>query len=261
MIYQEITNKKTGKQLVSIIGEDFEQVDPIKYYEDSFILKRMILAGVPVDELNGEGEITEKSKNLFIESIKLWREKHRKINQLQIPHNLIKLLSTTKKSEQEKLLKGVILTPEILISFFFKAHSDCGYTLSQYSSEILPKGVDKSKMPLAYILKKTEIEIFGKTELSDGQLKQAIQHRKVTVAKFLERGNNWHCFFTTFKSLKGEETWQGQKQPHFHYISDRFGLIRENVILELKSAKYKLGNLPHITIRGYGNQPPIEEQK
>lgn len=258
MIYQEITNKKTGEKLIGFIGEDFERLNPIKYYGDSFIVKKMILQGIPMEELNGEGKISEKSKSIFIESVKQWKEKESEINQTQIPANLIGLLSTNKKGDQEKLLKGLNLNPDILVALLFKAYSDFGYTLSQYSSEIPQKGVDLSKMPFAYEVKDEAVKVFGNTELSDGQLRQAIQHRKVIVAKFLDNGDRWHCFFTTFKSLRGEETWLGQNQPHFHYISNYFGLTREKVIEELKSEKYKLGNLPHIKLSEYGNQPEEE---
>ena len=254
-MYQEITNKRTGEKLSGFIGEDFERVDPIKYYGDSFIIQRMILRGVPNEELNGQNKITEKSKSIFIDSVKLWREKLIEINQTPIPKNLITLLSTNKKSEQEKLLKGVVLNPDILVALLFKAHSDFNYTFSQYSSEIPQKAVEASKMPLAYEVTEDEVKIFGKTELSEKQLRHAIQHRKVTITKFLDKGTNWHCFFTTFKSLRGEETWLGKNQPHFHYISDSFRLTREKVIAELKSDKYKLGNLPHIKLTEYGNQP------
>ncbi len=258
MIYQGVLNKNTGEELIQLLGEDFECLNPIKYYGDSFIVKQMILQGIPIEELNKETKITEKSKSIFIESVKNWKQMLSEIGKTQIPKNLLALLNTTKKSDQEKLLKGIELNPDILIAFIFKAFSEYGYTLSQYSSRIPQKGVDLSKMPFAYEVKEKEVKIFGKTELSDGQLRQAIQHRKVTIAKFIERGDTWHCFFTTFKSLRGEETWLGQNQPHFHYISNSFNLTKQQVIAELKSDKYKLGNLPHIKLTEYGNQPDKE---
>lgn len=256
MLFKRLFNKKTGEQLISFVDGDCEKVNPIKHYEGYFIVSRMILQGVPVEEMNKEVPISERSKQIFISVAKQWREKLSIISQTPIPQNLVTLLSTNKKSEQEKLLRGIELNPDLLIALLFKAYSDYGYTMSKYSSEISQKGIDISKMPLAYEVRDDgEVKVFGKTELSDGQLKQAIAHRKVTVVKFLEKENNWHCFFTTFKSLRGEEVWLGQNQPHFHYISSAFGITREKVIAELKSDKYKLGNLPHIKLTEYGNQP------
>lgn len=44
-------------------------------------------------------------------------------------------------------------------------------------------------------------------------------------------------------------------QPHYHYISDKFGMPRDKVLAELKSRDYSLGLLPHIDLLDYGDQP------
>lgn len=255
MIQREIINKKTGEKLIMFEDGDFEYEKPIKHYGDGFIVKQMVLSGIPNEELNGEKKPTEKSKEIFIKAVLHWREMLAKFKAVKIPESLVQILGTNKKADQEKLLKGIILTPDILMGLLIIAEEQ-GYTLSQYSSEFSQKGVDLSKMPLAYRVKENgEVETFGKTELSDGQLKHAIEHRKVKVTKILDKGDEWHCFFTTFKSLRGEEIWLGEKQPHFHYISNAFGIDRAEIVNQMKSEKYKLGNLPHIKLEEYGNQP------
>jgi hypothetical protein len=255
MIQREIINKKTGEKILSFEDGDFEFQKPVKYYGDNFIVTQMVLAGIPNEELNGEREPTEKSETAFIKSTMRWKQKLLNFKSVRISKNFISLFGTTKSNQQENLLKGQILTPEILMAIIIKA-DELGYTLSQYSSEHYPKGIDLSKMPFAYRVKNDgEVEKFGETELSDGQLKQAIEHRKVKIAKILDKGDEWHCFFATFKSFRGEETWLGEKQPHYHYISNSFGISRTEVINQIKSNKYKLGNLPHIKLEGYGNQP------
>lgn len=251
----KIFNKKTGEAMFRFSDKDIVSVDPIKYYGDFFIVKQMILRGVPDDELNGKTAPSEKSKEIFIESTKLWLEKLNQIRSVEIPEDLIKLLSTTKKADQEKLLKDIELTPDLIAAFIFEACENHGYKFSQYKNEIPQKGLDISKLPLAYEVKEDgEVKIAGSTELSDGQLKQAMEHKKVTIGKFLEKDDDWHCFFTNYKSLRGEESWLGKNQPHFHYISSGFGLSKEQVIKELKSKKYKLKNM-HVTLKEYGNQP------
>ncbi len=257
MIFKKIFNKKTGEALFSFSEHDtIESVDPVRHYKDFFVVKLMIMRGIPNEELNGKTKPSEESKKVFIEAVQLWNEKYTEIKSTPIPDNLIQLLSTTKKSEQEKLLKGIELTPALLAAFIFESYEKYGYKLSQYKTEIPQKGVDLSKMPFAYEVKENgNVKSFGKTGLSDGQLRQAIKHRKVTIGKFLEKGDIWHCFFTNYKSLAGEETWLGKNQPHYHYISNSFGLDKEKVIKELKSDKYNLGNLPHIKLTEYGNQP------
>ena len=93
------------------------------------------------------------------------------------------------------------------------------------------------------------ISIIGETTLKEGELKNVILHRKKIVANFLDKGNEWHCFYLTFKALAGKETWN-KGQPHCHYLSDKFGVSREEVIQGIKT-----GNIPstpvHIGIKGY----------
>lgn len=256
MIFTKIFNKKTGEALFKFSDQNIvESVDPVKYYKDFFIVKQMIMLGVPNDELNGKTKPTEEGKQIFIKAHKLWNDKYTQIKSTQIPENLIKLLSTTKKSEQESLLKGIDLTPDLIAALIFEASEKYGYKLSQYKTEIPQKGIDLSKMPFAYEVKVSgEVKKIGKTELSDGQLKQAIKHRKVTIGKFLEKGDIWHCFFTNYKSLSGEETWLGQKQPHYHYVSSGYGIEKKKVIKELQSDNYKIKSY-HVGLKDYGNQP------
>ncbi|SHG11482.1 hypothetical protein SAMN05444483_1056 [Salegentibacter echinorum] len=140
------------------------------------------------------------------------------------------------------------------MGFLLKA-GDNGFLLSQYSSNFQTSAIDKEKLPFAYMLNEDgEIEKFGKTELTDGQLKQALEQRSAKVAKILEKDGGWHCFFITYNSIGGKENWQNGK-PHFHYISNYFGIKKEDVIEQIKSKKYKLGNLPHIALDDYGVQP------
>ncbi len=77
----------------------------------------------------------------------------------------------------------------------------------------------------------------------------------MTISKFLEKEGVFHCFFTNQNSLNGVETWLGKKQPHFHYISNGFGIEKGKILKELSSKKYKLGSLPHLKITDYGKQP------
>ena len=246
---------KTGEKLLMFKDGYFEYEKPIKHYGDGFIVNQMVLRGIPNEELNGDKKPSENSKQIFIEARIYWQEMLQKYKAVEVPNGFLKLFGTTKKDEQENLLKGQILTPDILMGLLIKAEEQ-GFTLSQYSSEYSQKGVNLSKMPFAYQVKENgEVQTYGETELSGGQLKQAIEHRNVKVAKILDKGNEWHCFFATFKSLKGEETWLGKKQPHYHYISNAFGIHRTEVVNQIKSEKYKLGNLPHIKLEDYGNQP------
>lgn len=252
MRIREIINKKTGEKIISFGGEDFENVNPDRHYYDACFVKSMMLL-VP-DELRGRKEPSEQGKQILLETAKNCREFINSFRAVEIPKQLLDLLITTKKREQQKLLNGLVLNPDILMAFLLKA-GDNGYVLSQYSSEFQPSAIEKEKMPYAYMINEDgEIQKFGKTELTDGQLKQALEQRSVKIAKIIEKDEEWHCFFITYNSIGGKENWRNGK-PHFHYISKYFGIKKEDVIEQIKSKNYKLGNLPHIALDDYGNQP------
>ena len=180
------------------------------------------------------------------EAIKMWQEEFRNIMTQKLPDGIFKILHAASKKEQIKLLKGVSLTSEELSLFIYKAWEDYGFTYSVYTSQHNHKGLDDALMPrFAYKEENDEITSIGDTELTDGQIKQAIDHRTVIISKLLDKGSLWHCFFLTYKSLKGEENYKSG-QPHLHFISHTWGLSREYVLQQLKSKDYKLSSLPYI---------------
>lgn len=235
---ENIIYDEDGKGFIrAYVGTDIEFADPIKYYseheikkhkteiKDLLFMKNAFLAS----KLN-EDFFTKKA-------LKHWEEKLNEINNTVVPDNFLHLLDSTTKADQIKLLKGQSLTPEQLIAFIFKAWRDYDFTFSQYTVEHPHKGLDESQLPTFIHFEDKKVKTIGKTSLTDGQLKNVIEHRKVIVAKFFDKGDNWHCLFVTFNSLAGKENWQGG-QPHFHYISDKFGLTREEVVNRIKSGNY-----------------------
>ena len=186
------------------------------------------------------------AKVLRKNAIKFWEEHYKSLMEKVVPENLFNILESSSKKEQIQLLKGVSLTGNELTSFIFKAWQKFGFTYSTYYSEHSHNGLDETKMPaFAYKEDNSNIVSIGSTSLTDGQIKQAIDTRKVIVSKFLDKGENWHCFFLSFRSLKGQENWNGG-QPHLHYISHKWGLTRSYVLEQLRSKDYKLPSLPHI---------------
>lgn len=131
MIQQVISNRRTGEKLLSFEDGDFEMKNPIKHYGEETIVKQMILKGVPTEELNGEKEYSKKSEELFKNAFDFWIGLKKEFQNVKIPENLIQLLKTDNKKEQQRLLQGLLLTPEILTSFFFTAYHDFGFTLLQ----------------------------------------------------------------------------------------------------------------------------------
>jgi hypothetical protein len=251
MIRRQKIYDEEGKGVWSMTSsQDFEYADPVKFYSEWFIGSRASLmidffllkkAPVPRSLIEKFSWETAKSE---------WDEKEAEICATEVPEALINLLKSTSKKEQVQLLKNLNITPEQLIAFIFRAWKE-GYSFSQYHSEHHPKDVDNKEMPKLVEVRKNEVKTVGETNLSNGKLKQILEHRKVLVAKFFDKADNWHCFFVTYNSLGGKETWQ-EGQPHYHYISDKFGIPREKVVEELKKREYKLGNLPHIALDDYG---------
>ena len=53
--------------------------------------------------------------------------------------------------------------------------------------------------------------------------------RKVVQARIYHRNEHWHCFYFTFKGLAGLESGMMGAKPHYHYISDKSGISREEL--------------------------------
>jgi hypothetical protein len=240
-----------GKGFYTIFqSPDFEYIDPIKHYAESFITSSVSMMRDIIFFKKPPVPSSFIESYIHKEAMKDWFKKFEEINVTKIPNKLILLLSSTTKKEQVKLLRNLSITPDQLIAFIFKAWTDYGFSFSQYTSEHHHKDLEKSEMPKLIEIKDDKVYKVGKTSLTDRQLKQAVENRKVVVSKFLDNKSTWHCLFLTFESLKGKETWK-DGQPHYHYISDKFAIPRQIVVEQLKSSRYSLGNLPHIDLIDY----------
>lgn len=84
------------------------------------------------------------------------------------------------------------------------------------------------------------IEHYGETSLTDGQMKEIITISQFVLARILNNGEHWHCFYQTRRGLLGNEPGKYGSKSHIHYISDSFGLSLEDVI-----KGFKAGICPH----------------
>ena len=240
---------------IASISEDIEFVDPISYLARRTIKTRILVYKQILKLKNPTCTDDAIAKAAVRQGEIDWKEHYNDLIKTEIPPALISLLKADSKKDQIKILKGLQLTPENLWVFIFKAFTDYGYTYSEYRTERLPKNIEKVSMPkLATLNRKTgKVKKVGGSSLTDGQIKQAIEQRKVVSAKFMDNANGWHCFFITYRSIGGEESWKNG-QPHFHYISDKFGISREDAVNQFKSDSYPTTSV-HIELLGYGNQP------
>ena len=140
------------------------------------------------------------------------------------------------------------------MSLIFKSYQDYGYLYSKYVFENLPNGFEDKKLPKLFHVKEDgTVYKVGETDLTDGQLKHIIEHRKVIVSHFFEKDDLWHCIFNTYASLAGRENHK-DGQAHFHYISSSFLLTKQEFIDSMDNGKYRSTKV-HIDLLDYGHQP------
>lgn len=244
---------ENGKYIVFEIG-DCEFVNPIEYYRDAYIQKQIrmywaISSGLKKEFEKNKLEMSDAEIQRLFEKRALsdWEEFFSEKSATKIKPNYLGLLEAERKPDQEKLLKGQTISTYELFAFIIYAFKELGLTFSQYTFRHSQKGIAPTDLTdFTHIKEDGTVVTSRETKLSDGQLKQAVEHRVVMVAKFIGDNENWHCFFTNYKSLKGKEKAYKGGQPHFHYISSKWGMTREQVIEQLSNRKYKLPSIPHL---------------
>lgn len=252
---------KDGNGFYRIFWDDnVEKVNPIEYYKQYELQKRAI-SYRDILEIKNPILTAKLSDDFFIRFAKekLNEEKFWEIKeQTEVPKNFLKLFETTRKKDQESLLRGLSINPEQLISLIFKSFKDYDYLYSRYRFENLPKGLENKKKPkIADISEDGVIKTVGETDLTKGQVKNMIEQRKVIIAHFFDKVDDWHCLFITYNSIDGKENWK-DGQPHFHYISSAFGVTRDDFIESMKNGQYKSTSI-HIDLLEYGNQTITNE--
>jgi hypothetical protein len=230
-----------------------EKVNPVEYYKTYELEKR---ATILRDLLNVKNPIlaSQLDNNYFIrkaeETLVGFFEKFEKT---EVHNNFLVLLKTTRKKDQIPLLRGLSLNPDELMSLIFKSYNDFGLLYSKYLFENLPDGFEGRKLPKLFHIKEDgTIEKVGETDLSDGELKNVIEQRKVIVSHFFEKEDFWHCFFIIYNSIAGKEN-HNNGQAHFHYISSSFTISKEEFIESMRTGKYKSTSI-HIDLLNFGNQ-------
>jgi len=156
----------------------------------------------------------------------------------EIPENIKKVLKEEHtKKEQVALLQSVELSKEQLGAIFLFA-GKLGYSFSHYRHDKEEKRYGNVP-PFIYLKDDNSVESVGSTQLSDGQLKDIVLSSNFIVARILDNGTHWHSFFQTRRGVMGKESGKYGTQSHLHYISDAFGISREDFVKEIKSGHYR----------------------
>lgn len=241
--------------------EDFEFVNPIVQISSLFIRSNIWFDMKILTAKEFKASSTVVDEFFLKRALSEWTVEYNKIITTPLPDNLHKLLEANSKVEQNKCLKGLSLTSDELIAFVFMAFEKYGYKYSQYKAYHNYKGLDETLLPKVIHIEDDEtLKTIGNTILTEGQQRQVIEHRKVTVSKFFDNDKNWHCFFLTYRSLRGKENYK-DGQPHLHYISDKWGITRDEVLRQLTSKDYRLPSLPHIDFHTHRNPRCNDENK
>jgi hypothetical protein len=178
------------------------------------------------------------------EGLKVWAEQYQKIMKEDLPENIFQLLTCNNKTTQIKLLKHpLFFTTKSLSKFIFQAWQKYGFKYSVYHFEHHQKGLNPKELPNAFLKEDNSFRIYGKTNMKDGQLKNALDGRKNTMVKFLDNGETWHCFYYNYKSINGQEN---HDIPHIHYISNNWTIPREAVLKELGERHHKFSSSVHV---------------
>lgn len=177
--------------------------------------------GLVVDEQIFYDRAYEETRALIIKTI----TRHK------VPAQLTDLLKNESlpKRQQEKLLKNLILTADDILCFLFEADVQ-GWLLDVYYFEKHPERYDEKQKPYCYAEKNDgSVETIGHTDMTEGEMKALLHDRKAIVARVFHKGEHWHCFYHTLRGLAGEESGENGSKPHWHYLSDKFGITREEL--------------------------------
>ena len=234
--------------------ERIEKVNPVEYYKTFELEKRKIALR---DLLNAKNPFLTSllDDDFFIKNAENTLVGFfEQFDKVEVHKNFLELLNTERKKDQVRLLKGMTINPDQLMSLIFKSYNDYGFVYSKYCFENLPMNLQEKKLPkLFHVNDDGTIKKVGETDLTDGQLKNIIEQRKVIVSHFFEKDEIWHGFFLTYNSIAGKEN-HNNGQPHFHYISSGFEIAKEDFITSMENGKYLSSNI-HFDLLEYGNQP------
>lgn len=139
------------------------------------------------------------------------------------------------KKQQMKLWRGFELRTRDLLWFNWLAQK-AGYLLDVRVIETHPKVFDEKKLPRVF--RETEdgsIDKIGDTDMKEGEMRALLQQRKVQNVRIYHKGDVWHCFYGTMRGLNGQEQGAIGSHPHYHYISDKWGIKLEDLLQRMQA--------------------------
>lgn len=172
-----------------------------------------------------------------------WQKRFQMAIKTELPEPLTALFELHRKKDQINALDGFCLRSDDFINFIIQAGDSHGYKWSRYIGWYKPKDLEKKKFPaFIYRMDNGAITHHGSTDLSENQMKLALAEERMTIADFLDKGDSWHCLFRTKKGLFGNEE-PHKNWPHWHYLSNAWGIPRKEAVEKLKSYRYSIKSI------------------
>lgn len=226
------------------ISPNVDKINPIEFIKRGFISTR--ISEIREKLLIENPIMTFGVDEDFFKTIaeKKWKIYYENVLKIKIPESFIYLLKNKdlSKKQQKSILKKQSLSPFEMEAFIIKAWNDFNYSYSYYHFDVLKLKNEEYKLPNIFRYNGKKITKIGETDLTDAELKQIINQRNSRVIHFLDNGKSWHCFFITYRSISGKEGW-GSEKPHYHYISEKWNIKRDDVIEQFKTENYPSTNV------------------
>jgi len=234
-----------NKAYHTFASPDCNMINPIVHFGNTLQAINLHVDMVRAQSLPQYKELSEPAKREFASRLEQiskdrWQKQYENIINMPLPDNIKQLLLEQKKKAQQKIIKSLVFTSSSFISIPIHAWESLGMPYSKFTVDYLPKELDKKIIP-AMLHKKDngEFDYLGQTNMSEGEMRVAIDKRHRVIMEFIGDEKYWHCFFRTMAGIKGIEA-RHVGQPHLHYISSAWGISRAEVIERLSSYRYSL---------------------
>lgn len=223
--------------IINEMESEIENVEPISYLKTFHIRSIMPVYVHLIEKLFG---FCPQSWFTHIKSVaeEIAENKIKELKEMALPSQIYEILERNLyKREQIKRLKNITISPLQLGAIIIQAGMR-GYKLSNYCFKGKPKKFTEDELPSFIFLKDDgNLDTYGSTSLTDGQLREYVANSKFILARLLDYGEHWHCFYQTKRGIQGKEGGNWGSKPHIHYISDSFGVSREDFIKALKGGE------------------------
>lgn len=238
----EIYNFSDESIIIGYIMPDIEHVsfskEMIRFHAES--IYHFLVLDFEAKMKRKAGEL-EKGRLMELALFKSGEQFQQTLDNYPLPEQLEQILidGSLRKKDQQRLLHGVELETEHILSFFYRAE-ELGYDFSAFRFEGQPKDIPIEDLPRFIHCDDNEVvRIGGSDTLSDGKLRQLVEQQKVLVTRIASKGSLWHCLLQTFSGLKGKEQGKQGSRPHVHYISDKTcGLTYDQIVAMIKTGIY-----------------------